>query len=233
MKPSGAQSPAFAPSVSAAICFLRVPAPRYVTSETWVGQVGELSSWRTRAPLAGANCPTGGNCSTFAAVSAGQTATYNLQLMPVSAFNGTVTLSCSGGAPSVNCTVSPALLTPNGTSASPFAVAVTTTAPSMVGGTELPINIHVPLIFALAAMLASVAAWGWRPKPGFRSSRRGCSFHDCVTWLRLRWPAESRHGVPGNVNADNHWLIRKRKPYSEFDSDGELARVGQRASRST
>src|SRR4029077_16811151 len=47
------------------------------------------------AVASGGICPAGGNCSTSAAVTAGQTATYNLQMNPTSGFSSNVALSCS------------------------------------------------------------------------------------------------------------------------------------------
>jgi hypothetical protein len=44
----------------------------------------------------GPTCLAGGNCSTSAMASAGQPATYNLQVTPISGFNGTVALTCKG-----------------------------------------------------------------------------------------------------------------------------------------
>ena len=76
--------------------------------------------------------------STSASVTAGQSATYNLQVSPVSGFNGTVSLSCSGAPSMANCTLSPASVTPNGTVASAFTATVTTTAPSMIVPRNLP-----------------------------------------------------------------------------------------------
>jgi hypothetical protein len=76
----------------------------------------------------GGDCPTGGNCSTTATVTAGQTATYNLQIAPAGGFNGTVVLSCSGAPSPSTCTVSPGSIPPNGTTDSPFTVTVTGTS---------------------------------------------------------------------------------------------------------
>jgi len=76
------------------------------------------------------NVATGG--SNTATVTAGQPATYNLQVAPVSGFNGTVTLSCTGAPSEASCTPVPASATPNGNSPSAFAVNVTTTKPSIL-----------------------------------------------------------------------------------------------------
>jgi hypothetical protein len=68
--------------------------------------------------------------SNTATVNAGQPATYNLEVTPVSGFNGTVTLSCAGAPSEATCTPSSASVTPNGATASPFAVNITTMAAS-------------------------------------------------------------------------------------------------------
>jgi trimeric autotransporter adhesin len=69
--------------------------------------------------------------SATASVPAGSPATYNLQVTPISGFNGTVALSCSGAPPESNCMVSEALVIPNGNTAATFSVQVTTTASSI------------------------------------------------------------------------------------------------------
>jgi hypothetical protein len=71
--------------------------------------------------------PSGG--STTASVTAGQTATYNLQMSPTG-FSGTITLTCTGTPSGAMCMPSPATLTTNGTAPVPFAVNVTTHANS-------------------------------------------------------------------------------------------------------
>jgi Beta-propeller repeat/Abnormal spindle-like microcephaly-assoc'd, ASPM-SPD-2-Hydin len=84
------------------------------------------------AAATGANCPSGGNCSTSATISAGQNATYNLQVSPVSGFNGTVSLTCSGAPGPSTCTPSPASVPPNGSSSYAFTVTVSNTTDAMV-----------------------------------------------------------------------------------------------------
>jgi hypothetical protein len=105
---------------------------------------------------------TGG--STSATVTAGQTATYNLQVSPVSGFNGAVTFSNCSGAPSgAICTTSLASVLVNGTAAA-FTVSVTTTAPSMIvprtGPPNWPPLTGVRLIFLLLFALALRAILG-------------------------------------------------------------------------
>jgi Beta-propeller repeat len=104
----------------------------------------------------GNNCPTGGNCSTSATVTAGQTATYNLQVSPVNGFNGTVTLSCGDALAKSTCSVSPSSVTVNGTAASALTVTITTTAASMLGPYSTPASRRpsVPLVLPLLLVLA-------------------------------------------------------------------------------
>jgi hypothetical protein len=63
--------------------------------------------------------------STSATVTAGQSASYNLQLSPTG-FSGAITLTCTGAPSGATCTPTPATLTTNGSSPVPFAVNVTT-----------------------------------------------------------------------------------------------------------
>ena len=77
------------------------------------------------AAASGSNCPPGGNCSTTAAITAGQTAAYNLQVSPLAGFNGNVTLSCTGAPSSSTCTISPATV---GSSSYAFTVSVSGTS---------------------------------------------------------------------------------------------------------
>jgi len=110
----------------------------------------------------GSNCPSGGNCSTSATVTAGQTATYDLQVSPVSGFNGTVTLGCTDALAKSTCVVSPTSVTANGTTATAFTATVTTTASSALGPLSKPTTWRTPsqpmlnflILFALALLLA-------------------------------------------------------------------------------
>ena len=65
------------------------------------------------AAASGANCRAGGNCTTSATITAGQTATYDLQVSPVSGFNGNVGLACSGAPAPATCAVSSASVPPS------------------------------------------------------------------------------------------------------------------------
>jgi hypothetical protein len=99
---------------------------------------------------------TGGSVS--ATVTAGQPATYNLQLSPTG-FSGTITLTCTGAPSGATCTPTPATLTTNGTSSVPFAVNVTTQARSALFG-QPPESFRRPPISPLAPTVSLlIAAW--------------------------------------------------------------------------
>lgn len=66
--------------------------------------------------------------SATATVSAGNPATYNLQVTPISGFNAAVALSCTGTPLESTCTPSDASATPNGNAPATFSVQVITTA---------------------------------------------------------------------------------------------------------
>lgn len=113
----------------------------------------------------GSNCPSSGNCSTSATVSAGQTATYNLQVGPVSGFNGTVTFGCTDALAKSTCSVSPNSVTVNGASVSALTVTVTTTAASTTAPylnprsrrPSVPSALLILLVFTVALLLAESA----------------------------------------------------------------------------
>jgi hypothetical protein len=64
-------------------------------------------------------------------VTAGQVATYELQLAPLGGFTGAVSLACSGVPEQATCSVSPSVVAVNAASAVSFTVTVTTTARAM------------------------------------------------------------------------------------------------------
>jgi hypothetical protein len=68
--------------------------------------------------------------STSATATAGQPATYNLQMSPAGGFSGTISLTCTGAPAQATCTPSPAILNLGGSSPTPFAVNIITTARS-------------------------------------------------------------------------------------------------------
>jgi hypothetical protein len=112
------------------------------------------------AAATGANCPAGANCSTSATISAGQTATYDLQVSPSNGFNGTVALSCTGAPSPSTCSVSPSSAPPVGSASYAFTVTVNNTANAMtlpmmspLGVPRSPIRFGNPLVTLLAMML--------------------------------------------------------------------------------
>jgi hypothetical protein len=104
--------------------------------------------------------------SATATVPAGSPATYNLQVTPISGFNGTVALSCNGAPPKSTCMPSEASATPNGIAAAIFSVQVTTMAPSIatpgVGRRWRPFDglriLPMVLVVALASSLLAFAS---------------------------------------------------------------------------
>ncbi len=111
--------------------------------------------------------------ATVATVTAGQTASYQLQLAPAGGFTGTLALSCSGAPATTNCTVSPASVNLTGGTAATATVSVTTTARTSSSafrfpgsGREWPISPWMPLTCAL--LLFGSALWlairGNRPR---------------------------------------------------------------------
>jgi hypothetical protein len=69
--------------------------------------------------------------SSSATVSAGSTATYNLQVAPVSGFTGSVSISCTGAPAQATCSAATTPVAVNSGAAVPFNVNVTTTKASV------------------------------------------------------------------------------------------------------
>lgn len=74
----------------------------------------------------------GSGGTTSATISAGETATFNLQATPVNGFTGTVAMSCADPMPASTCTLSPQQLAVSGTQPVGFSVSVTSTARSAI-----------------------------------------------------------------------------------------------------
>ncbi len=107
----------------------------------------------------GANCPAGGNCSASAAISAGQTAAYDLQITPNSGFNGTVALSCKGAPGPSLCSISPASVPANGSSSYAFVVTVSNTSNAMVKPPlRMPRTPPLPVAYTALALLLILEA---------------------------------------------------------------------------
>lgn len=103
------------------------------------------------APPAALLGPATSGGSTVATVTAGNTATYNLQATPGPSFTGTINLACSGVPFGTQCTVPSSLTVVNG-AAVPFTVTISTLSPSQA--TVFPWLPHPPF-------------GRLRPQPGF------------------------------------------------------------------
>ena len=88
--------------------------------------------------------------ATSATVTAGQTATYQLNLQSIDGFAGPVTLTCSGAPVGATCTVIPTPITLTANATAPFQVQVTTTArPATANLLPVQMLAHGPAHFAL------------------------------------------------------------------------------------
>jgi YVTN family beta-propeller protein len=135
------------------------------------------TTWGGSSPLVGAIAPylfvvaapgfflgpaTGG--STSATVSAGHTATYDLQVSPFNGLTGAVQLTCSGAPTGAACSISPNPVTITGASPVPFMVDVTTMKsgiaprflPRAPGGAPAPL--------ALVGLLSLLIVFGLRKR---------------------------------------------------------------------
>jgi hypothetical protein len=124
------------------------------------------------AAASGANCPSGGNCSTAATIKAGQTATYNLQVTPNSGFNGTVALTCTGAPMSSTCSVSPASVALSGSTGTAFVVSLSNTSRVMIlPFGKMPDIPRFPAVFSAMALLFWLLAWWLVRRSGLASKR--------------------------------------------------------------
>lgn len=120
--------------------------------------------------------------SATAAVHAGSSATYNLQVAAISGFNGTVALSCTGAPSQSTCMPSEASATPSGNAAAAFSVQVTTTAPSIAPpGVRLrsrPLDgLRVlPLLLMVIALTSTMLAFASRFRGTATQRRRAYVF---------------------------------------------------------
>lgn len=141
------------------------------TSSTTGAFVAKFSPGAAQATFSfsaasGGNCPMGGNCSMSATVTAGQTATYDLEISPAGGFNGTVSLDCTDALAESTCSVSPSSVAVSGTNATAFAVTVTTTASSSLGPlsklitwrTQPMLNFCILLMLALVLIVCAISA---------------------------------------------------------------------------
>jgi hypothetical protein len=117
--------------------------------------------------------------STAATVTAGQTATYNLQLSSLNGFAGIVALGCAGAPTLATCAVTPTSVTLTGSSPVTLSVTVTTVAastmtPATVPRQRFPMS---PQWFGLSLLLTLLAlALQWRFKTGSSGRKLGFAF---------------------------------------------------------
>ena len=121
----------FTPSTTGAETASLIFTDNAVDSPQSVGLTGTGTDF-SLAAASGANCPSGGNCTTSATISAGSTATYDLQVTPSSGFNGSVALTCSGAPGASTCTISPASIPASGSGSYAFTVTVGNTSNVML-----------------------------------------------------------------------------------------------------
>jgi hypothetical protein len=128
--------------------------------------------------------------SATATVSAGNSATYNLQVTPISGFTGTIALSCTGAPAESTCTPSQASATLNGNTATTFSVEVTTTVPSTasagVGGRWRPFDRLriLPMAFVVA-FASTLLAFASRFRGAAARRRRACAYAISLALLLL------------------------------------------------
>lgn len=110
---------------------------------TTTGSLAALLSITDNAPGSPQQIPVAGTAtdfqlgvgaggSTSTTITAGETATFNLQATPANGFTGTAAMTCTNPIPASTCTPSPQQLTVSGTQPTGFGVTVTTTARSSV-----------------------------------------------------------------------------------------------------
>lgn len=172
---------------------------------------------------AGVDFPVGpaSNGSSTASVTAGQTATYNLQVSPAGPFNGTVQLACASIIQGATCTVNPASVNVNG-SAVPFALSIATTAsgvkiaqngmsPIIVGSQEGPGSSGPGMPLGVLCMTILAAATAFATSKKLRQQWRAaavCTALLCVMGMTAcaglktsPWPAQPSVSTPAGTYA--------------------------------
>jgi trimeric autotransporter adhesin len=132
--------------------------------------------------------------STWATVTAGQTATYDLGITPLGGLSGTVSLTCAGAPAAATCAVNPSSVSLSGSDVAPITVTVTTTARSAVGMRPKPPA--GPWIWLL--MLGWLAAVGAKLMGGRRPVwRRAWASLGVVMLSLMLWTACGGSGAGG------------------------------------
>ena len=119
----------------------------------------------------------GSGGSTSVTISAGETATFNLQVTPVNGFAGTLAMSATNPIPDATSTISPTQVVISGTQPVGFSVAVETAAASGVGPQKwfftMPRHTHWPAAFGLLLLAFGLAVLSNRKRRGRRLLRPG------------------------------------------------------------
>jgi Abnormal spindle-like microcephaly-assoc'd, ASPM-SPD-2-Hydin len=110
--------------------------------------------------------------TTSATVTAGETATFSLEVAPVNGFTGTLAMSSANPIPASTCTVAPTQVVISGGQAVGFTVTVTTTAPTVTSRVPFftpPANMNLRIVVGLWLLaFALLTLWKWKS----RSQRR-------------------------------------------------------------
>ena len=148
-------------------------------------------------------------------IGAGRQAQYTVTVSPISSFNQTVALTCSGAPPDSTCTLNPKSVTLDGTSAQTVTLAVSTTARS---GNVFPRTApRVPpsllrwklvvggMIFLVLLTIMSSAAWNQEPGTTRRRLRTGSVMFAVLTLMLFFWSSCGGNGtLPTGTPAGNY-----------------------------
>ncbi|MDP9338431.1 MAG: SBBP repeat-containing protein, partial [Acidobacteriota bacterium] len=109
-----------------------------------------------------------------ATISAGQSATFTLQVLPVNGFDQPITLACDGLPRGATCTISPNPVTPTGSTATPVTVTINTAVRNLAPPTfrlappaDRPFLRTTPYMALLAALALIIVMAQMRKRPAF------------------------------------------------------------------
>jgi hypothetical protein len=154
------------------------------------GGKGDAFVAKITFPPPGFSISPASNGSASATVSAGQTATYNLQLTPIDGFTGTVNLSCTGAPTKATCTPSVSSINVTSASAVPFSVSVSTSKNGLLPPSPIP-DPGVPRWYLPIAVLALllIATYTLDRAARLRKPRFVCAFAGVLLACLLLWTA--------------------------------------------
>jgi uncharacterized repeat protein (TIGR03803 family) len=167
------------------------------------GSAGDGTVFRLEPPVDFSFGPGSGG-STSAAITAGQTAAYNVQLNPTGGFSGSVSLTCSGAPAQATCSISPASVTVSDGSAVPFTVTITTTAAtamasSATGGSDSSLS-GQRYAFLFACVLLAAIKLGTR-RAGRKRAWAPIGSLVCLTIALVACGSSSSTGGSGGTPA--------------------------------